>query len=198
MGKVSKKEQKELARTQRLLNDNAPITRSVTAAFKEKHVRALPPSPPLTKHRHLGGKRDARVCSCVLCAVSTPSLTCIAALASKRNNSNGASERRAARRLHQHREAPGAARGFGASLSSLSLVVAEGPYLSLLPAPTGTKKTRKSSRRYPRTTSSRRSASPTKPAEGSARPVLRPLRPAARPMPMCSLPPHRPVPTFRS
>jgi hypothetical protein len=39
MGKGSKKDQKELARTQRLLNDNAPITRSVTAAFKEKHVR---------------------------------------------------------------------------------------------------------------------------------------------------------------
>jgi hypothetical protein len=111
VGKVSKKEQKELARTQRLLNDNAPITRSVTAAFKEKHVRALPPSPPpLT---NLGGKRAARV---LVCAVSTPSLTCIAALASKRNNSNGASEKRAARRLHQHREAPGAARGFGASL----------------------------------------------------------------------------------
>jgi len=38
--KSSAKEQKAaLARTQRLLNDNAPITRSVTAAFKEKHVR---------------------------------------------------------------------------------------------------------------------------------------------------------------
>jgi len=36
--KSSAKEQKAaLARTQRLLNDNAPITRSVTAAFKEKH-----------------------------------------------------------------------------------------------------------------------------------------------------------------
>jgi hypothetical protein len=68
MGKVSKKEQKELARTQRLLNDNAPITRSVTAAFKEKHVRA--PAPHSPKASPLGGKGDARVllyCACRVC-----------------------------------------------------------------------------------------------------------------------------------
>ncbi len=32
---------KQAARVQRLFNDNAPITRSVTAAFKEKHVSHL-------------------------------------------------------------------------------------------------------------------------------------------------------------